>query len=173
MQDYLRTNIKFPTHKDIPVKDWASRLTQINGKLLRFPHQQGSPTVLSDQEIKSIIFKAMPESYKTKLHLTGKNLYQYEFDDLVEFFEIVRLDARRNTKTGLSTAGKPKHRNQRTDNKKKISDSTSKTQKFCKHCKENNAPDWIVNNHYPDKCNDPTGKKAKGFNKKTSGKKTR
>ena len=119
MQDYLRTNIKFPTHKDIPVKDWASRLTQINGKLHRFPHQIASPTVLSDQEIKSIIFKAMPESYKTKLHLTGKNLYQYEFDSLVEFFEIVRLDAKCNTKPGSSTTRKDKGRNQRTDNKKK------------------------------------------------------
>ena len=30
--------------------------------------------------------------------------------------------------------------------------------------RKNDAPDWIVN-HYSDKCNDPTGKKAKGFNK--------
>ena len=45
MQDYLTTNIKFLTHKNISVKDWASRLTKNSRKLLRFPHQEGANTV--------------------------------------------------------------------------------------------------------------------------------
>ena len=132
------------------MKEWVSRLTQINGKLLRFPHQQGSQTVLSDQEIKSIVFKAMPEIWKTKLHLTGKSLYQYDFDSLVEFFEIVRLDAKRhNAKTSQGKPkGEAKQCNKRAYNEK--NDSSKKKKKFCKHCKDNNAPDWLVNNHYTD-----------------------
>ena len=122
---------------------------------------QETQTFLSDQEIKSIVFKAMPEFWKTKLHLTGKNLYQYDFDSLVEFFEVVRLDTKsQNQKTGLSKPkGEAKQCNQGADNKYK--DSSTKKKKFCKHCKRNNAPDWVVNNHYSDKCNDPNGGKYK------------
>ena len=102
----------------------------------------------------------MPEFWKTKLHLTGKNLYQYDFDSLVEFFEIVRIDTKCNNKTGLSNTVNPKKCNQRTEDKHKY-DSSMKKKKFCKHCKDNNAPDWVINNNYSDKCNDPTGGKYK------------
>ena len=37
--------------------------------------------------------------------------------------------------------------------------------------RKNDAPDWIINNHYNDKCNDPTGRPKVLTRQKTSGKK--
>ena len=42
MQEYLRTQLKFPVNRNVPMKDWVNRLQQINMKLIHFPHQKTS-----------------------------------------------------------------------------------------------------------------------------------
>ena len=96
MQEYFCTQLKFPVHRNVLIKDLVNHLQQINGKLIRFPHQRNTKVdnVLSDQESKYIIFKATPLSWQTKLHLTGRNLYHYNIQALTEFFKVVQTDAK-------------------------------------------------------------------------------
>lgn len=56
------------------------------------------------------------------------------------------------------------------DNENNVHSSKKRT--FCKHCKNNNTPYWVLNNHYKDQCNDHTGKiqKAKCEKHKSGGK---
>ena len=95
---------------------------------------------------------------QNKLESKIKSLYLYDFDSLCGFFDIVRQDSKQQS--AENSHGKPKGEAKQCNYKRKNDDkqsSSKKNKNFCKHCTKNHAPDWVINNHYSDKCNDPTG----------------
>ena len=46
--------------------------------------------------------------------------------------------------------GKPKGETKQRNNKRKHDEKKFVKEFFCQHYKTNNAPDWVVNNHYTD-----------------------
>ena len=114
---------------------------------------------LNKEEIKQIITRTCPVSWKTKLQLSGKLTYQHSIESLTMFLNAVQRNMADAAKLKQNSQKEKKPNRSTNKINKNVNDwGSKKSKKFCAHCKRNDAPDRVYQNHDSHKCEDMEGK---------------
>ena len=83
----MRYNLKKPT--DVCVRDFVSRVQELNGYQDKFPAEalNVQAASLGEDEVKDIIFRALPHSWKKQMTLQGFNYPTQDIVEMVRFSE--------------------------------------------------------------------------------------
>jgi hypothetical protein len=84
---YMKHYLKLGSHT---VRDFATRLRELNNYLpAYFPREKGKPEPckLSDDELVFILNQAKPEEWKAVILGANIELYQFDFQGTVDYFE--------------------------------------------------------------------------------------
>ena len=116
---YLRRYVKKP--KDLSVRDFISRVQELNNYLDKFPTDVEGVmgTRLPDDELKEIIYHAIPNSWRKQMTLQGFN---YPTEDIVEMIRFCeqRLEAMEPKAEISAKKKKSKSSGKKTSSKKKV-----------------------------------------------------
>ena len=138
---YMQHYLKLGKHT---VRNFATRLRELNNYLPYFPTEEGrpKPSKLSDDELVMILNQAKPEEWQSVILGANIELYKFDFQGTVDYFE--KLEVRQ----ALEETRNKRQRtaNQETTSKKsedKTAKSKPKSGKFtskakCAHCGRTN-----------------------------------
>ena len=162
---YLSWYLRKPV--GMKVKAFSTRLVQLN-EYLPFspPETEGQePSKLSDDDMKDILYHAMPNSWKQKMTEQGYNYIAHTLTEMTEFFEtrIENLETPVETKKGKKGKGKKKVRISEPESEASSSSSDESDKPTKKKCKYHG---WC--NHTTEQCTTLKEliRKAKKRNKK-------
>ena len=138
MQRYLR---KPP---DMKVRTFATRLIQLNTYLAFFPPDRQGQAVdpFPEDDIKEILYHAMPNTWKKKMVEQGYNYLDSSVQQMIQFFEsrvenLEKFDSKKESKkhqggnSNHKKNKKRKHNNSVSENRNSSSSETGK--KFCQY----------------------------------------
>jgi hypothetical protein len=139
---YMKHYLKLGSHT---VRDFATRLRELNNYLPYFPREKGKPEPckLSDDELVFILNQAKPEEWQAVILGANIELYQFDFQGTVDYFEKLEvrqaLESKRRKIERADNTDSTK--SQSNKNKKKDKGGTSKPQSKdskCTHCGRTN-----------------------------------
>ena len=114
---YMRYNLKKPT--DVCVRDFVSRVQELNSYLAKFPAE--APNVgavsLGEDEVKDIIFRALPHSWKKQMTLQGFNYPAQDIVEMVRFSERIE-SMEQESELAAKTASSNKKKSRKSSKKK-------------------------------------------------------
>ena len=141
--NYMQHYLKLGSHT---VRNFATRLRELNNYLPYFPREKGKPEpcTLSDDELVFILNQAKPEEWQAVILGANIELYQFDFQGTVDYFEKLEV------KQALEAKRRKIERSDNTDSNKgqgnknykpKDKSGTSKPQSKdtkCSHCGRTN-----------------------------------
>jgi hypothetical protein len=140
---YMQHYLKLGSHT---VRNFATRLRELNNYLPYFPHEKGKPEPckLSDDELAFILNQAKPEEWQAVILGANIELYKFDFQGTVDYFE--KFEVMKALETKRRKIERPdntdsNNKGQGNKNKSKDKSGTSKPQSNhtkCVHCGRTN-----------------------------------
>ena len=134
---YMQHYLKLGSHT---VRNFATRLRELNNYLPYFPREKGKPepAKLSDDDLVFILNQAKPEEWQAVILGANIELYQFDFQGTVDYFEKLEVrqaieTKRRKTEKPENNEAKKKGNRNKSDDKPTTSKPQSKYKK-CTHC---------------------------------------
>ena len=121
------------------VRNFATRLRELNNHLPYFPHEKGKPEPckLSDDELVFILNQAKPEEWQAVILGANIELYKIDFQGTADYFEKLEVMKALETKRRKLERSNNTDSNKGIKNYSKDKSGTSKTQSKdtkCAHC---------------------------------------
>ena len=132
---YLQRYLGKPA--DMKVRTFSTRLSQLNSYLPSFPPDSMGQNViaLSDDELKDVLYVAMPDSYQRKMTEQGYNYLDpnVSLQTMTDFFEsrCENLESKKKTKKEKKASKKSKSVQFDTDDSSEDEKPKSSTKKYC------------------------------------------
>ena len=157
-RDYLQHNVRFPTKAGLPLEEFFNRVLNINSKLNSFPTPIGysGNKFFSDEELKLLILRALPQYCTLQVHKSGRGIDQFTLDSLREFLDVCLTEKNRPEK-GKEKKEDPKKGNNKGKRKASVNEEggarpKKRTRFFCSHCKSKGRSPKVYTSHNSDKC---------------------
>ena len=172
---YLQRYLQKPT--DMKVRTFSTRLSELNSYLPSFPPDSMGQNVvaLSDDELKDVLYVAMPDSYQRKMTEQGYNYLDpaVSLHTMTDFFEArcENLESKKKSKKGKKGSKKSKSVLFSEASDEEFSEDEKSTKKYCAYhglCSHtSDACDTLKELIKRDKKKSKFSKNNKGKGKKT------